>query len=89
MKLKITRPNGEVERAELRENKIPYWIKYYKITIGGKTYYAILGKKKDTHMYVDLATNIQGITYYDKYYVQKNFVDLVNLNEYCSNNIRN
>lgn len=89
MKLKITRPSGEVESAELRENKNQYWKKYFKIMINGKTYYAMLGKKKSTHMYIDLATNIQGITYYDKYYVQKNFVDLVNLNEYCSNNIRN
>lgn len=69
MKLKITRPNGEVERAELSDTKSNEWTKYYKITIGGKTYYAILGKKKDTHMYVQYPNG-------DKYYVQKKYPDI-------------
>lgn len=69
MKLKITRPNGEVERAELSDTKSNEWTKYYKITIGSKTYYAILGKKKDTHMYVQYPNG-------DKYYVQKKYPKL-------------
>lgn len=82
MKLKITRPNGEVERAELSDTKSNEWTKYYKITIGGKTYYAILGKKKDTHMYVQYPNG-------DKYYVQKKYLNFNKLVHWRENFIKN
>lgn len=51
-KLKIIRPNGEEEIAELTTDKSLVGNNYLKLDIGGVPHYAKVGDVIDTHMYV-------------------------------------
>ncbi|MCI5836225.1 MAG: hypothetical protein MR209_00030 [Veillonellaceae bacterium] len=51
--LKITRPNGEVEYAELTTDKSKAGTDPLEVYKGGSKYYAKLDSKIDTHMYVE------------------------------------
>lgn len=64
-KLKIIRPNGEEEIAELTTDKSLVGNNYLKLDIGGVPHYAKVGDVVDTHMYT--FSGVDG----KKYYVQK------------------
>lgn len=68
--LKIIRPNGEGEIAELTTNKSDVGNNYVTLTIDGTLYYARLGDVVDTHMYV--FNGLDG----RKYYIQKEIQDI-------------
>lgn len=51
--VEITRPNGEVEYAELTTDKSKAGTDPLEVYKGGSKYYAKLDSKIDTHMYVE------------------------------------
>lgn len=63
-KLKIIRPNGEEEIAELTTDKSLVGDNYLKLDIGGVPHYAKVGDVIDTHMYV--FNGVDGKKYYIK-----------------------
>lgn len=63
-KLKIIRPNGEEEIAELTTDKSLVGNNYLKLDIGGVPHYAKVGDVIDTHMYV--FNGVDGKKYYIK-----------------------
>lgn len=71
-KLKIIRPNGEEEIAELTTDKSLVGNNYLKLDIGGVPHYAKVGDVVDTHMYT--FTGVDG----KKYYVKKEIGNVEN-----------
>lgn len=71
-KLKIIRPNGEEEVAELTTNKSLVGNNYLKLDIGGVPHYAKVGDVVDTHMYT--FTGVDG----KKYYIKKEIGNVEN-----------
>lgn len=71
-KLKIIRPNGEEEVAELTTNKSLVGNNYLKLDIGGVPHYAKVGDVVDTHMYT--FTGADG----KKYYIKKEIGNVEN-----------
>lgn len=71
-KLKIIRPNGEEEIAELTTDKSLVGNNYLKLDIGGVPHYAKVGDVIDTHMYV--FNGVDG----KKYYVKKEISNVEN-----------
>lgn len=71
-KLKIIRPNGEEEVAELTTNKSSVGNNYLKLDIGGVPHYAKVGDVVDTHMYT--FTGADG----KKYYIKKEIGNVEN-----------
>lgn len=63
-KLKIIRPNGEEEIAELTTDKSLVGNNYLKLDIGGVPHYAKVGEVIETHMYT--FTGVDGKKYYIK-----------------------
>lgn len=63
-KLKIIRPNGEEEIAELTTDKSLVGNNYLKLDIGGVPHYAKIGDVVDTHMYT--FNGVDGKKYYIK-----------------------
>lgn len=63
-KLKIIRPNGEEEIAELTTDKSKVGDNYLKINIDGVPHYAKVGDVVDTHMYT--FSGVDGKKYYIK-----------------------
>lgn len=63
-KLKIVRPNGEEEIAELTTDKSLVGNNYLKLDIGGVPHYAKVGDVVDTHMYT--FNGVDGKKYYIK-----------------------
>lgn len=63
-KLKIIRPNGEEEIAELTTDKSLVGNNYLKLDIGGVPHYAKVGDVVDTHMYT--FNGVDGKKYYIK-----------------------
>lgn len=63
-KLKIIRPNGEEEIAELTTDKLLVGNNYLKLDIGGVPHYAKVGDVVDTHMYT--FNGVDGKKYYIK-----------------------
>ena len=64
-KLKIIRPNGEEEIAELTTDKSLVGNNYLKLDIGGVPYYAKVGDVIETHAYTFNGVNGK------KYYIKK------------------
>ncbi|WP_443652333.1 hypothetical protein [Dialister invisus] len=71
-KLKIIRPNGEEEIAELTTDKSLVGNNYLKIDIGGVPHYAKVGDVVDTHMYT--FNGVDG----KKYYIKKKIENVEN-----------
>lgn len=71
-KLKIIRPNGEEEIAELTTDKSLVGNNYLKLDIGGVPHYAKVGDVIDTHMYV--FNGVDG----KKYYIKKKIGNVEN-----------
>lgn len=71
-KLKIVRPNGEEEVAELTTNKSLVGNNYLKLDIGGVPHYAKVGDVVGTHMYT--FSGVDG----KKYYVKKEIGNVEN-----------
>lgn len=71
-KLKIIRPNGEEEIAELTTDKSLVGNNYLKLDIGGVPHYAKVGDVVDTHVYT--FTGVDG----KKYYVKKEIGNVEN-----------
>lgn len=71
-KLKIIRPNGEEEIAELTTDKSLVGNNYLKLDIGGVPHYAKVGDVIDTHMYV--FNGVDG----KKYYIKKEIENVEN-----------
>lgn len=71
-KLKIIRPNGEEEIAELTTDKSLVGSNYLKLDIGGVPHYAKVGDVIDTHMYV--FNGVDG----KKYYIKKKIGNVEN-----------
>lgn len=71
-KLKIIRPNGEEEIAELTTDKSLVGSNYLKLDIGGVPHYAKVGDVVDTHMYA--FSGVDG----KKYYVKKEIGNVEN-----------
>lgn len=71
-KLKIIRPNGEEEIAELTTDKSLVGNNYLKLDIGGVPHYAKVGDVIDTHMYV--FDGVDG----EKYYIKKKIGNVEN-----------
>lgn len=71
-KLKIIRPNGEEEIAELTTDKSLVGNNYLKLDIGGVPHYAKVGEVIDTHMYT--FTGVDG----KKYYIKKEIGNVEN-----------
>lgn len=71
-KLKIIRPNGEEEIAELTTDKSLVGNNYLKLDIGGVPHYAKVGDVVDTHMYT--FSGIDG----KKYYIKKEIGNVEN-----------
>lgn len=71
-KLKIIRPNGEEEIAELTTDKSLVGNNYLKLDIGGVPHYAKVGDVVDTHMYT--FTGVDG----KKYYIKKEIGNVEN-----------
>lgn len=71
-KLKIIRPNGEEEIAELTMDKSLVGNNYLKLDIGGVPHYAKVGDVVDTHMYT--FTGADG----KKYYIKKEIGNVEN-----------
>lgn len=71
-KLKIIRPNGEEEIAELTTDKSLVGNNYLKLDIGGVPHYARVGDVVDTHMYT--FSGVDG----KKYYVKKEIGNVEN-----------
>lgn len=71
-KLKIIRPNGEEEIAELTTDKSLVGNNYLKLDIGGVPHYAKVGDVVDTHMYT--FTGADG----KKYYIKKEIGNVEN-----------
>lgn len=71
-KLKIIRPNGEEEIAELTTDKSLVGNNYLKLNIGGVPHYAKVGDVVDTHMYT--FTGVDG----KKYYIKKEIGNVEN-----------
>lgn len=71
-KLKIIRPNGEEEIAELTTDKSLVGNNYLKLDIGGVPHYAKVGDVIDTHMYV--FNGVDG----EKYYIKKKIGNVEN-----------
>lgn len=71
-KLKIIRPNGEEEIAELTTDKSLVGNNYLKLDIGGVPHYAKVGDVVDTHMYT--FNGVDG----KKYYVKKEIGNVEN-----------
>ena len=63
-KLKIIRPNGEEEIAELTTDKSLVGNNYLKLDVGGVPHYAKVGDVVDTHMYT--FSGVDGKKYYIK-----------------------
>lgn len=71
-KLKIIRPNGEEEIAELTTDKSLVGKNYLKLDIGGVPHYAKVGDVVDTHMYT--FNGVDG----KKYYIKKKIENVEN-----------
>lgn len=71
-KLKIIRPNGEEEIAELTMDKSLVGNNYLKLDIGGVPHYAKVGDVVDTHMYT--FNGVDG----KKYYIKKKIENVEN-----------
>lgn len=71
-KLKIIRPNGEEEIAELTTDKSLVGNNYLKLDIGGVPHYAKVGDVVDTHMYT--FSGVDG----KKYYIKKEIGNVEN-----------
>lgn len=71
-KLKIIRPNGEEEIAELTTDKSLVGNNYLKLDIGGVPYYAKVGDVIETHMYT--FSGVDG----KKYYIKKEIGNVEN-----------
>lgn len=71
-KLKIIRPNGEEEIAELTTDKSLVGDNYLKLDIGGVPHYAKVGDVVDTHMYA--FNGVDG----KKYYIKKKIGNVEN-----------
>ena len=71
-KLKIIRPNGEEEIAELTTDKSLVGNNYLKLDIGGVPHYARVGDVVDTHMYT--FNGVDG----KKYYIKKEIGNVEN-----------
>lgn len=71
-KLKIIRPNGEEEIAELTTDKSLVGNNYLKLDVGGVPHYAKVGDVVDTHMYT--FTGVDG----KKYYIKKKIGNVEN-----------
>lgn len=71
-KLKIIRPNGEEEIAELTTDKSLVGSNYLKLDIGGVPHYAKVGDVVDTHMYT--FNGVDG----KKYYIKKEIGNVEN-----------
>lgn len=71
-KLKIIRPNGEEEIAELTTDKSLVGNNYLKLDIGGVPHYAKVGDVVDTHMYT--FNGVDG----KKYYIKKEIGNVEN-----------
>lgn len=71
-KLKIIRPNGEEEIAELTTDKSLVGNNYLKLDIGGVPHYAKVGDVVDTHMYT--FSGVDG----KKYYIRKEIGNVEN-----------
>lgn len=71
-KLKIVRPNGEEEIAELTTDKSLVGNNYLKLDIGGVPHYAKVGDVVDTHMYT--FNGVDG----KKYYIKKEIGNIEN-----------
>lgn len=71
-KLKIIRPNGEEEIAELTTDKSLVGINYLKLDIGGVPHYAKVGDVIETHAYT--FNGVDG----KKYYVKKKIGNVEN-----------
>lgn len=71
-KLKIIRPNGEEEIAELTTDKSLVGNNYLKLDIGGVSHYAKVGDVVDTHMYT--FNGVDG----KKYYIKKEIGNVEN-----------
>lgn len=71
-KLKIIRPNGEEEIAELTMDKSLVGNNYLKLDVGGVPHYAKVGDVVDTHMYT--FTGVDG----KKYYIKKKIGNVEN-----------
>lgn len=71
-KLKIIRPNGEEEIAELTTDKSLVGNNYLKLDIGGVPHYAKVGDVVDTHMYT--FSGVDG----KKYYIEKEIGNVEN-----------
>lgn len=71
-KLKIVRPNGEEEIAELTTDKSLVGNNYLKLDIGGVPHYAKVGDVVDTHMYT--FNGVDG----KKYYIKKEIGNVEN-----------
>lgn len=71
-KLKIIRPNGEEEIAELTTDKSLVGNNYLKLDIGGVPHYAKVGEVIDTHMYT--FNGVDG----KKYYIKKEIGNVEN-----------
>lgn len=86
-KLKIIRPNGEEEIAELTTDKSLVGNNYLKLDIGGVPHYAKVGDVVDTHMYT--FTGVDGKKYYIKKEIgnaaNETFVEFTSDGEFISN----
>lgn len=71
-KLKIIRPNGEEEIAELTTDKSLVGNNYLKLDVGGVPHYAKVGDVVDTHMYT--FNGVDG----KKYYIKKKIENVEN-----------
>lgn len=71
-KLKIIRPNGEEEIAELTTDKSLVGNNYLKLDIGGVPHYAKVGDVIETHMYT--FSGVDG----KKYYIKKEIGNVEN-----------
>ena len=71
-KLKIIRPNGEEEIAELTTDKSLVGNNYLKLDIGGVPHYARVGDVIETHMYT--FNGVDG----KKYYIKKKIENVEN-----------
>lgn len=71
-KLKIIRPNGEEEIAELTTDKSLVGNNYLKLDIGGVPHYAKVGEVIETHMYT--FNGVDG----KKYYIKKKIGNVEN-----------
>lgn len=71
-KLKIIRPNGEEEIAELTTDKSLVGNNYLKLDIGGVPHYARVGDVIETHMYT--FNGVDG----KKYYIKKEIKNVEN-----------